>query len=363
MKMAKVDASSVTIRRCSPEEYEEMLRFLNDCFDKPSERWFEEFYGHIFQPDRAYVERTFLVRCGKRLVGAIGIYPMTLRIGTATITVGGIGSVATHKSVRGRGIMSVMLRRMLEVMREEDYDVSWLGGDRFRYRNYGWDFGGRRMFLHIRQKDLVRYYPQLPAVRLVRGADAGDAIARKLYSKFPVAAVRSRRTWLDLRRRKNHIRSVCESSRGNAYLYYYGDNLDILAEIQGEPKTALALVARHMARHNLQRVLVDYPCIGDALGGELLHVAADFQILHKAQIQVVDIQSTWKKLLPEVKSRYATMPRLCAALDSIKSDADRTAILGRLLGFCDNLPALSPRLKAFEDLRPLGWWLSDCDCV
>jgi|GEM_PF-2671281 len=357
--------ADVTYARCTPKEYEVMLRFLDKCFEKPEKRWFDKYYGHIFQRRPPYAGRTFLFRKGTRIAGAIGVYPLSLRIGRAVLSVGGIGSVSVDPAVRGRGVMSCMLRSMIDEMERGGYDISWLGGDRFRYRNYGWDIGGRRIVFNVRLRDIERYYPRLPQCTVSSGLARDYRTLVRIYNRFETAVVRDMQSWRNLSRRRGYGRMAAESGRGNAYLIYLKENARWVVEIQGDPLTATALLARYMRSRKLNHVDVTYPYTHDGLAQMLHHSAANFTVQNNSQIRVINTDTTWKKLMPEVRRRLAadTKAEAIADLEKTENHDDRNLIIERLLGFFDTLPVFPGRMKKFEFLRPLGWWMSEYDSV
>jgi hypothetical protein len=72
---------------------------------------------------------------GDRLVTHWGVWSYTMRIGTARLRAGGIGTVATDADFRKRGLMLRTARASLAAMRNLGYDLSFLFGlDDFYWR-------------------------------------------------------------------------------------------------------------------------------------------------------------------------------------------------------------------------------------
>jgi hypothetical protein len=73
------------------------------------------------------------------IISHVGVYPIEVVLHGVTVRIGGIGAVCTAASARGEGHMTRLLYHAIEEMREQGYPLSWLGGDRHRYRAFGWE--------------------------------------------------------------------------------------------------------------------------------------------------------------------------------------------------------------------------------
>lgn len=357
-------ASDMTISTCLPSEYAELVQFLNDAFEKNEKQWFLKYYCHIFHNDPRLIACNNLVRINGQLVGAIGVYPIGLRIGNARLSVGGVGSVSTRKELRGKGVMSYMLEHVIRQMQEQKFDISWLSGGRFRYSNYGWQKGGRHYSFTIHRPDIERIYPKLPPIKIARVTSKDIPVVSRLYSKYKVGAVRSAEDWQWRLKRKGFDTYLAQSDMGAAYLTVERRKWAGVVEIQGNTKIALALLVKYLKRNNEHMCRVSYPCWPDSLGGTLSSVADDFSIIHRHQLRIVTPETTWAKLLPEIEKSHAPVaPSLLKKLGKVKSPEDQRALLTRALGFFEALPLLPKHLHEFEWIRPLPWWISDFDSV
>ena len=78
-----------------------------------------------------------------RIVTHLGIWGYQMRIASALVRVAGIGLVATHADYRRGGLMARTIRRSMELMRENGYDMSLLSGIAGYYDRFGfvpaWD--------------------------------------------------------------------------------------------------------------------------------------------------------------------------------------------------------------------------------
>lgn len=141
------------IRKIAPTEHELLLRFLERAFRQEQgffDREMPQWYGDVL----ACCSGSYVVESDGKIVSHVGLYPIEMTAAGVSLKVGGIGAVATAPEERGKGHMSRLLQHVIEVMRHEGYALSWLGGDRQRYNNYGWELAGLTYDLTITTRSL-----------------------------------------------------------------------------------------------------------------------------------------------------------------------------------------------------------------
>jgi predicted acetyltransferase len=74
---------------------------------------------------------------GERSVSRLWIFDRHMRIGAATVYVGGIGGVGTDRDYRNQGLARRVLEASVELMVREGYDASFLFGIRDFYHRFG----------------------------------------------------------------------------------------------------------------------------------------------------------------------------------------------------------------------------------
>lgn len=139
------------IRQANLDEYQSLLRVLSEAYNVPLDFFPERFpswWGEYTDFSRIWV----LAR-GGRIESLVRIFPLQIVLGEVTVSVGGIGNVATLPAARGQGHMHHLMYRAIEEMREE-FCLSVLWGDRHRYRLFGYDLGGRSLTMKIAPRGL-----------------------------------------------------------------------------------------------------------------------------------------------------------------------------------------------------------------
>jgi len=82
-----------------------------------------------------------------RPVSCVQVFAKTIRLRREAVSLGGIGSVATHESQRGKGLASQLLRRAIERMCARGMALSLLFTGRFAfYEALGWEQISMRLF-------------------------------------------------------------------------------------------------------------------------------------------------------------------------------------------------------------------------
>jgi predicted N-acetyltransferase YhbS len=100
-----------------------------------------ELFARYMDFDAAFAYGDFLLALdGERPVACVQVFAKTIRLRGAEVRLGGIGSVATHESVRGRGVSSELLVETIERMRQRDMALSLLfaGQAAPLYGRHGW---------------------------------------------------------------------------------------------------------------------------------------------------------------------------------------------------------------------------------
>ncbi|MDP6984785.1 MAG: GNAT family N-acetyltransferase [Candidatus Latescibacteria bacterium] len=328
-----------TPRPARLNEYAEAMAFTDRVFrpGQKGRRIVESQYPHAYRETASYARRLLLMRDaaeGDRLVGCLGVHPMRLRLGAATITAGGIGVVGADPARRGEGIMTRLLKEALPRMREAGHAISILGGDRQRYGWFGWENGGvcRRYLLTRRMLGA----PTAADRRLkLRRFDAEDGSMRRRLHRWAlgrphgvehsVADVRplyhreGRETWVveDGKR----FASVCLGGAARRNRPYervdaaFGDT-DMVA-------SALRLV---MARFRLTQLwAIAGPSAAEA---DLFEPwAASWQTQDDGMVRILDLPLLVEQLAPEIKCRQRLTGVSLPDLQVQIHDLQQTALL------------------------------------
>jgi predicted N-acetyltransferase YhbS len=99
-----------------------------------------DFFARYNHYDPGFRDELCLVACeGRRIVATAQIFERIVNLRGARVRLGGIGSVYTLESHRGRGLGSALMRLAVTTMEREGFEVSLLFAERLDfYARFGW---------------------------------------------------------------------------------------------------------------------------------------------------------------------------------------------------------------------------------
>ncbi len=144
------------ITRATPDDFEAILPYLDTAYN-----FAPGFFGQRLasQWNREGVDWSgvFTVRDADGAIESlVRIWEMTLVQDGRKLVCGGIGSVSTLKSARGKGAMSALMEHCNAEMKRRGYPLAILWGDRFRYASFGYESGGRGVQFTVDKRGLSR---------------------------------------------------------------------------------------------------------------------------------------------------------------------------------------------------------------
>ncbi|MCL2194451.1 MAG: GNAT family N-acetyltransferase [Oscillospiraceae bacterium] len=136
----------IEIRTARPEEFAAIIDMLNVTFfteDDPAEkRDFLRLLPKLYKEQYAPWDSNYCVFEDGRPVAAVGMYVSELHVAGHTLKLGGIGNVGVAPNSQGKGYMKLAMDAAMQAMRNQGCQLGELGGDRHRYRYWGFEKGG-----------------------------------------------------------------------------------------------------------------------------------------------------------------------------------------------------------------------------
>ena len=191
-----------TLRRGTPEDYEDILDFGNYIFRTDFAALLPKLYkGH---PERA-AEHLLVTEQrpgGERIRGMSGLFRIPMNVCGRKLMASGVGTVAVHPYDRGKGYMKLTVGGCVDWAREEGHDFVILSGRKQRYQHYGFEKCGSiysfeldgTVSRQLRTYGVEGVTPPVPADGWeVLSPEAGkeyEARCRALYEAQPVWAER-----------------------------------------------------------------------------------------------------------------------------------------------------------------------------
>lgn len=146
------------ITRLHAEDYDALLRMLNEAFHEPPGRTFDLMLPAMWERDEDHMSKHVAVKENGRVLASVGIYPFRVVIGEKVLTFATIGNVATLPESQGKGYMTALLKTAVDEARKMGVDVARLGGLRQRYNRFGFENAGTSYQYTLTSRNLREYY-------------------------------------------------------------------------------------------------------------------------------------------------------------------------------------------------------------
>ena len=107
------------IKRLKKENYDELISLLNLVFTKQNKCTmdFERELPNMCIRDDAHMKKHIGLFENNKLVSVVGVYPLPAMVLDKKINFCTVGNVATHPDYEGRGYMSLLLNKAMEIVK------------------------------------------------------------------------------------------------------------------------------------------------------------------------------------------------------------------------------------------------------
>lgn len=281
---------STAIARLTPADFEEAMDVLNFSFGFEHPHNFETLLPVLYHPGAEAMSWNWALREEGSIRAIVGVFPLTWKLGDATLRIAGVGGVSCHPRYRKRGFMGQLMRHCVEAMREEGYPLSWLGGQRQRYGYYGYEKCGINYQLSLAPINVRHVFGDGDLGIEFRPLERQDRTHLQgvigLHDAQPIRGVRPRERFYNMLLswyHKPHI-AISPDSRMIGYVVANGNGdriTEILAVNEGEPELqiAAAWVQQHgEATFDLAPSNRLLPKLAAVCGGMSVHSSGNWQI-------------------------------------------------------------------------------------
>ncbi|MBQ2846634.1 MAG: GNAT family N-acetyltransferase [Clostridia bacterium] len=144
--------------RGTKADEEQLLEVIDDVFfsddDEETKRNFKDLLPKLYKEQYNPGYNNVMIKEDGKIKAAIGCFPLEATVAGRKLKVMGIGNVAVAKDSRRKGYMVELMNLALDIMKEEDYDYSLLGGDRQRYGYFGYEPVGAEQHFSINRQNI-----------------------------------------------------------------------------------------------------------------------------------------------------------------------------------------------------------------
>ena len=130
------------ITQLGVEDFEELMDFLDFAFAEHGPHDFEHMLPAIYRRSQALMNCNYAIKREGAIRAVVGLFPKKWHLADRVLRVAGIGGVSTHRRYRGQGLMRRLMGHCLDVIAKEGCDLSFLSGQRQRYRYFGYELSG-----------------------------------------------------------------------------------------------------------------------------------------------------------------------------------------------------------------------------
>lgn len=201
-------------RRAKPEEYEDIIDFINYVFSQNAcPHDFKKLLPKLYADGRNFAEYHYLITEEEKIKALVCAMPISCRMGENSLKACCIGMVSVHPYARSKGYMKELMSYVIEEVKAQGCQYIFLGGQRQRYEYFGFEPSGVQLEFTVTDINLRHSLKELDAARVKLVSLKEDGLAGKAYSLYEA--------------QKNRVLRKEEE--------FY----DILCSWQGEPKGVL----------------------------------------------------------------------------------------------------------------------------
>ncbi|MCM8819012.1 MAG: GNAT family N-acetyltransferase [Candidatus Omnitrophica bacterium] len=136
-------------------DYEKVMKYLEDAYGH-SYNYFSYRYPHVSRKENIDFDNILIIEENEKICSLVRIFPILTIQNQIELKFGGIGSVSTAYEERGKGYMSILMQEAIKKMKKDGYELSILWGDRHRYKNFGYEIGGKVVLITITTRGLEK---------------------------------------------------------------------------------------------------------------------------------------------------------------------------------------------------------------
>ncbi len=299
--------SDPIIRTATASDFPGILALLIAAFsdNNPGHPRFEQLMPQTIRPDKTILDNWYIAVCDTQVVASTQIVAQRFVVAPGIeMRVGSIGQVACLPDFRGKGLMSGLLNATIARMTKDGHHVSILGGDRQRYRRYGWEVAGSARSLSLSSRR-IDGKPVLPAegnrpTRWLGDQPTAERIHRAHQANISRIIRTPDETCLTLQR-LNIATWVHQCDGGFAYICLNGDRI---AEYGGDLRAFEELLSFLLARRGLS-VTIPLEEGSGPLEALLLQFAGGYNLNAVDMIRVFALKPILELYRPLLERRLA----------------------------------------------------------
>ena len=287
--------------RATDEDLDAMVELADICFSPDMRtRWP---HCYTLEPGRMHY---FVMKEDGRPVSLVAYADQTVQVEGRNVRVAGITAVCTHPDHRGRGHMSGLLDFCIQDMTNRGYALSELGGDRRRYRNYGWDCGSREWQFQISRRSLRDISPEgLSGFSISRYRPEDVEALVALYDRAPYGTIRTKPVHELVFGRVGWETWVCRWN-GNitAYLNAHPARNTVRIDEYGGDYDGIVALLLHLLQSPDRDALTLCSPWDHPFNPNFFDISARWHVATPRMVRIIDLEQTLRGFSNQIARRY-----------------------------------------------------------
>jgi len=317
------------MRLLKKSEYQKTMRFLENAYGH-SYNHFALAYPTCWREENFSPENISVITENNKIVSLIRVFPKNFIVGENKIKTGGIGSVATDPMARGKGYMAKLLDYNIKRMKEEGYAISVLGGDRYRYGNFGWENGGRKINLNISSRSLNK--AGIKPSNKVKRYQGEKEILKKIISvheKEFLGVERTKKDYQFLYQKIGTATYWVEEKENFGYIDLAGESqANDVIEWGGDEKIVASIAAYLLNRFGSSTLTFPIP-VSKRFPKILFKLASGWSLTIVNMVKIINLKKTLEGFLPQIEEKWSSDKEEEITFQMKGSGQSATLILGK----------------------------------
>jgi len=302
------------VERAKKCEYEKIQRFLEIAYGH-SYNWFPLSYPRVWKKNNTDFKNTFIIKEKGGIVSLVRIFPLPLILDGIEVNFAGIGAVSTSYNHRGKGYMSALLQECFKEMKKQKFPLSILWGDRHRYKNFGYEVAGKKVYITITTRGLSRN--KINSDRNTKRFQGEKEILGKIievHNQHPYRKKRTKEEFKEIFKRVSSATYYLQKYKRFAYVSISVETGFRIIEFGGEERLILQILKYLEERFGFSSFSLYYPDF-EFIPDLIVSTASSWSVKPEGMIKIIDLFQTLKCF----SKRFSSIPENFPITFSIKN--------------------------------------------
>jgi len=302
------------VERAKKSEYDKIQRFLESVYGH-SYNWFPLSYPQTWKKNNTDFKNTFIIKEKGEIVSLVRIFPLPLILDGVEVNFAGIGGVSTSFFHRGKGYMSKLLQDCFKEMKKQKFPLSILWGDRHRYKNFGYEVAGKKVFITITSRGLAKN--KIESDKNTKRFQGEKEILKKIikaYNQHPYRKKRAQKEFEEIFKKVSSATYYLQKKNKFAYVSISFETGFKVIEFGGDERLILQILKYLEERFGFSSFSLYYPDF-KFVPELIVSASSSWEIKPEGMIKIIDLYQTLKVF----SKKFSSIPENFPITFSIKN--------------------------------------------